>query len=76
MCHTQVEIDLPTGMRILSHISGTNFNISDVSAEAGGGPLVVGYTRLRLTNYDSDQWAFSQWTLGKMKVWSRTECTE
>lgn len=62
-----VEIDVPTGMRILN-ASGTDFNVSDVSAVAGGGPLAAGYTRLRLVNNNSDQWAFSQWTFGKMKV--------
>jgi hypothetical protein len=61
------EIDVPTGVRILN-ASGTAFNVTDVSAAGVGGPLAAGYTRLRLVNHNSDQWAFSQWTFGKMQI--------
>ena len=56
-----LEIDVPTGLRILNVSEGTAFNVTDVSAAGIGGPLAAGYTRLRLVNHNSDQWAFSQW---------------
>ena len=61
----QVELDLPLGITL--SVAPT-VNVSNATSAPGGGAVPAGYHRLRLTNCDSDQWSFSQWTLGRMLV--------
>jgi hypothetical protein len=57
-----VELDVPLGMWARPSIRKA-YNISNATAAAqsGGGPVVSGYQRMRLTNVGSNQWGFGNW---------------
>ena len=57
---TFVEVELPDGVTLAPQTTGFQgeYNVSDVTADPGGGPVAQGYRRLRLIKPAHQEWAF------------------